>query len=525
MIGYLSPDRSGLSAREHKDYFRSYCGLCEQLKQDYGRWARFLVNRDAVMLMMLAEAQSSESPSSRAIGCGVNPWRHHARATPEAARFAAAVSIVLVAGKLIDIAHDTRGIASFLVRWFCLAALRFFSGARAKAEATLRDQGFDPSELDALQASQHQVEATSRPSLEEAARASSEGAGLLFAHTSTLAGAPDRADQVRELGRAMGRAVYLTDARDDLDADLRRGHFNALLACAPSLDDAQDLADEAMSDARAQALRALHSIPWYRHGVLLQNIVSNALGDPIEPAACDCATQGSPRSWLERLWRPAPADCDCCCDADCCCGDGHCCCDNPACGEGCSWCACDCCDSCCWWSDRESSSSRRGDPNYHDDTSGSRKSRRRRRGSSQEIVNGTRVYAQTSDGYWNEAEVKGFQGDLYNVVFKTGAAARISRAQITLGTDPPPQGFEAVVPGTRVKAESSDGTWLKGTIVSRFGRIYSVELPDGRAAWCDTSKLRITGDEEAQVTKCPHCGATVQAGDERCSYCSTQLRT
>lgn len=106
MFGYLSPERSRLSSSEYRDYFKGYCGLCEQLKKDYGRWGRFFVSRDAVMLLLLSEAQVKAEPACCEIRCGVN-WRlHDVRAEPGPARYAAAVTVMLLIGRLMDAVRE-----------------------------------------------------------------------------------------------------------------------------------------------------------------------------------------------------------------------------------------------------------------------------------------------------------------------------------------------------------------------------------------------------------------------------------
>lgn len=53
MFGYLIADPRFLSA-EQKAYYRSlYCGLCKQLADHYGGFARFLVHYDMVFLLLL----------------------------------------------------------------------------------------------------------------------------------------------------------------------------------------------------------------------------------------------------------------------------------------------------------------------------------------------------------------------------------------------------------------------------------------------------------------------------------------
>ncbi len=109
MQGYLTPNRLDLTIRQNRNYFQSQCGLCQQLKKDYGSLTRFLVNRDALILQLLTEAQLQQEPLHQKIRCGVQPFLHSAKANSKAAKFAAAVTVIMFWGKLTDTIADANG--------------------------------------------------------------------------------------------------------------------------------------------------------------------------------------------------------------------------------------------------------------------------------------------------------------------------------------------------------------------------------------------------------------------------------
>ena len=48
MFGYVTPDKGEMKVREYECYRAVYCGLCMQLKADYGFVSRMLLNYDLV---------------------------------------------------------------------------------------------------------------------------------------------------------------------------------------------------------------------------------------------------------------------------------------------------------------------------------------------------------------------------------------------------------------------------------------------------------------------------------------------
>ena len=229
MQGYLTPNRLDLTIRQNRNYFHSQCGLCQQLKQDYGTLARFLVNRDALILQLLMESQLPHEPIHQKVRCGVQPLLHSAKANPKAAKFAAAVTVMMFWGKLTDTIQDAKGISGFLSRPVAKFMLWKNRHKIKKAENTLQELGFDVQVIYDLFEQQQKLEQVSDfSSLDEVATPTAQGLAALFAHTAILANRFDNVDTLKRLGKEVGEMLYILDARDDLSADLKKKRFNPL---------------------------------------------------------------------------------------------------------------------------------------------------------------------------------------------------------------------------------------------------------------------------------------------------------
>ena len=53
MFGYIKPFKAELKVKEWEAYQGIYCGLCKQLAQRYGLFARMTLNYDFVFLAMM----------------------------------------------------------------------------------------------------------------------------------------------------------------------------------------------------------------------------------------------------------------------------------------------------------------------------------------------------------------------------------------------------------------------------------------------------------------------------------------
>lgn len=299
MFGFLKP-RAGMCCRDRNALQEHLCAACHGMAGFGGRVSAVLANYDATFWLVVASALcGAGAPVGRR--CTAVPFRtvSVASAPPRVARVMAAMNVLLLAAKLRDDAADGEG----LLRRAAGVALGPWA---RKARRELRDCGFPVQAIDGLPEAQALVERDCR-SLEalEAPTAACMAACFGFIGRSWEA-------ELRALGAALGRLLYLWDAVTDFDEDARRGRFNALAACglAPG-----DVSGRVREHLRALE-EALAALPLGERRGLVAGVVGG-LRREIGPAAVRPADDCCP-------------SCDCDCDSCCCCLD-----------------SCDCCDDCC----------------------------------------------------------------------------------------------------------------------------------------------------------------------------------
>lgn len=289
MQGYLKPQKLDLTVRQSKQHFASFCGLCQALREEYGVFARFLVNHDGLFLQLLAEAQQKESPKPRGIRCGVKPIRpHEATADPSAVSFAAAISILTVDSKLRDVSFD----ATFQVlRRSSQLGRSVLKASTQRAEAALVVLGFSPQIVYDLLDRQDRVEQFEDLLMEEYAEPTAEGVGALAAQTAIIAQRQENETELRKFGHDLGALLYLLDAVEDIDKDIRRRSFNPLLDPRRPIDAARKISEPSAMQAQKllhfwyeNLVRAFRSLNFVRHAEILSNIIDISLGDRVARA-------------------------------------------------------------------------------------------------------------------------------------------------------------------------------------------------------------------------------------------------
>jgi hypothetical protein len=357
MFGIIRPCRHRLGGELAAAWTAQLCGLCLALRDEYGQVARIATNYDGLVVSLLVEAQSDEQPTRRKAGrCPLRGMRRADVATGDCVRLAAVVSLALAAAKVRDHVDDHDGMVG-------TAGLR--PAARRIAERWVRQGadtghtlGFDTGVLVAAMDRQVELEATAGPgsSLLTVTEPTETAVAEAFAHTAVLAGHPDNAAPLREIGQLFGRVAHLLDAVEDYRDDLAHGKWNPLAATQTPMRDVRALCD----DAALGIELALADVE-FADGRLAQRLLTREVRRAVSrtfSAAGYTAQNGTPRGQQEPInfgpGGPVPGGpfhggpdgegevpdpgakkrgggsggCLCCCDGcDCCCECDDCCCD------------------------------------------------------------------------------------------------------------------------------------------------------------------------------------------------------
>ena len=215
MYGYIRPDRGELRGREYELFRAEYCGLCQTLRERYGPMARFVVNYDLTFMAMVL---STGKPVTQPLRCPVHPLQKRSVVcADEALTTAADYSVILTWWKLSDTISDEKGPKA------AAALTGELAFRHAYRQAALRRPAFDANARECL-AQLRRLEVADDPSLDRAADC--------FARILAAAAeeAPDEENRriERELFYHVGRSIYILDAVDDLQDDIRTDSYNPL---------------------------------------------------------------------------------------------------------------------------------------------------------------------------------------------------------------------------------------------------------------------------------------------------------
>lgn len=224
MFGYIKPYMPELKMREYELYRALYCGLCRSMGRATGQTSRLSLNYDFVFLAivrMLLEGTTPEVSKKRCVAHPVKPrtYVHDCKELSYSARAAA----YLTGGKLEDDIADERGLKRLRALSLRPAVRHVLAKARrSSAEHELAIEGFVADKLSVLS----ELEADATPSLDSCA----ETFGELLAELFAAGLEENKARIAREVGRGIGRFIYVCDAADDFADDVKKGRFNPIYA-------------------------------------------------------------------------------------------------------------------------------------------------------------------------------------------------------------------------------------------------------------------------------------------------------
>lgn len=218
MYGYIRIDKPECRIREYEYYRGVYCGLCRALGKCGGTCARLTLNYDFTFLALVRMAVTGERPEFSPRRCVAHPFVKHAEAKPnDALACSAAASLLLAYEKNRDDIADEKGAKRFRARLLA-PVLRGFS-RRPSREWRELDEAVTANLARLSELEKDPPVSVDRP------------AGIfggLMADILSYGLEGSQKKIAAAIGMEVGKWVYLIDAIDDFESDVRKGRYNPL---------------------------------------------------------------------------------------------------------------------------------------------------------------------------------------------------------------------------------------------------------------------------------------------------------
>ncbi len=220
MYGYIRAHRPELRVRELDYYQAVYCGLCRTMGKCTGQCSRLTLSYDFTYFALVRMALEGKDSTLSGKRCFVHPLKKRLMAEQnDTLELCAYLSGIMVYHKLCDDRQDERG------------GKRFVAGltkpyANALRKKALR-KGYGQVDEQVRQCMQRlgEMEKACPMSADQPAELFGELMASLFSYGLT----GNTQKIARNVGKHIGRWVYLVDAIDDFEEDRKKGRYNPYL--------------------------------------------------------------------------------------------------------------------------------------------------------------------------------------------------------------------------------------------------------------------------------------------------------
>ncbi|MBQ5977386.1 MAG: hypothetical protein IJL51_04545 [Oscillospiraceae bacterium] len=260
MFGYLTAQTELLTPEQLARYRACYCGLCRSLKDRHGQLGRLTLNYDMCFLVLLLDSLDEPELRQGEEPCIAHPRTARAWQRTENSDYAADLTVALAYNKCLDDWHDDASPLALAET----AALR---------RSYRKVQALWPRQCEAIEQG---LRALSE--LEKNGEADPDAAAACFGAlmAELFVRREDRwAPQLRSLGGALGRFIYILDACMDLDKDALLGRYNPLRR-RYGMNNAAAFRD-ILKMLLGDAVRAFDALPLVQDAGLMQNILCAGL--------------------------------------------------------------------------------------------------------------------------------------------------------------------------------------------------------------------------------------------------------
>jgi hypothetical protein len=219
MFGYILPEKPELKMKEYELFRAYYCGVCKSIGKRHGQISRVTLNYDSTFLALLLSSLVEERVDVKRERCIVHPLQKRAIVKNNLLiDYAADMNIILAYYKLEDDWKDERSKKSFAVMQVLKPAFR-------KIRVNHKEKcGIIEARLEELSA----LEKQKCSSIDEAAEPFAKIMEEIMAY-GEVCEEPKIEKILRWMGYNIGRWIYILDAYDDIEKDIREKTYNPFL--------------------------------------------------------------------------------------------------------------------------------------------------------------------------------------------------------------------------------------------------------------------------------------------------------
>lgn len=279
MFGYVMPYKLELKIKDYEMFKAYYCGLCLSIKKNFSNLCRLSLNYDMTFLGILLDSLATESHEYEVSPCIAHPFKKKPKVINNSAlNYAAFCNVALVYHKLLDDYNDDNALNKKVISMYLK---KFIEKENLDLKPLLENIESNISKLTEYEKSTEYI------SIDELSHSFADLTGFLIAFYYKD---KDFHDNLYNLGYNLGRWIYIIDAYDDLEDDMKKSKFNAInkafnkdnLSFQELIESQRDRIEFNLMMSASTTVEALKNLPLEKNSELLFNILQLGLMNKIE---------------------------------------------------------------------------------------------------------------------------------------------------------------------------------------------------------------------------------------------------
>ncbi len=257
MFGYIVANKAELKIREFEVYQSYYCGLCKCLKERGGNFSRLSLSYDMTFIYMLLSGLYEPKETCEPCKCVLHPLEKRTLRRNIMAEYVADMSVIMTYYKCRDDWQDDRKIS----RKAMMTALdgKYRAISERYKEKTRRIEELMQEIAEGEKQNSADIDAMSGLF------------GMIMAEILVY-GEDDWTPALSKMGFFLGKFIYLLDAYDDIEEDLKKGRYNPLHKLYETADFEGDCR-QILTMMIAECSREFEKLPILENIDILRNIL------------------------------------------------------------------------------------------------------------------------------------------------------------------------------------------------------------------------------------------------------------
>jgi len=274
MFGYVTPCKMEMKIKDYEKFKAYYCGLCNSIKNSYGNLPRLTLNYDMTFLAVLLDSLGDNKIIFTKFSCAIHPLKKRIMINNNAALdYAAFCNTTLAYYKLMDDVQDNKTMKS---KVFSLFLKNYLTKSKVEYNDVMMYTKEKLLLINTLEANYNGV------SIDELSHVFADLTGFIISFYYKDAAFKE---DLYWLGYNLGKWIYIIDAYDDLEKDIKSDSFNAInsLLNRNNLDFKsfskciKPRIDYILTTCAEQCLKYLNSLPLIKNEDILYNILELGL--------------------------------------------------------------------------------------------------------------------------------------------------------------------------------------------------------------------------------------------------------